>query len=85
MVRMAFAAALVLGSLAYGLQRAAADDTSWCAVSKDGDHWDCQYPSLEDCWPNVLAGNRGWCNPNPYFVARPTEQKRSGKSRARPQ
>jgi hypothetical protein len=36
----------------------------------DGDmHWDCQYRSIEECRPNVLAGNRGWCNPNPYFVA----------------
>jgi len=31
-------------------------------------YWDCQYRSIEECRPNVLAGNRGWCNPNPYFV-----------------
>jgi Protein of unknown function (DUF3551) len=85
MIRMIFAAATALGSLACCLQPAAADETSWCAVSKDGDHWDCQYRSLEDCWPNVLAGNRGWCNPNPYFVANATDRMRSAKRRARPQ
>jgi len=85
MTRMIFVAALAFGSLTCGLQPATADDASWCAVTKDGDHWSCQYRSLEDCYPNVLGGNRGWCNPNPYFVARPAEQKRSGKSRARPQ
>ena len=27
--------------------------------------WDCQYYTLEACVPNVLAGNRGFCNHNP--------------------
>ena len=31
-------------------------------------HWECIYRSVEECRPNVLAGNRGFCNPNPYFV-----------------
>ena len=26
---------------------------------------DCQYFSFEACQPNVLAGNRGFCNVNP--------------------
>ncbi len=60
----------------------------WCAVTDIGTgnmYWDCQYRSLEECRPNVLAGNRGWCNPNPYFFANPTEHKRSAKHRARRQ
>jgi Protein of unknown function (DUF3551) len=85
MTRMIFVAAAALGSLACGLQPAAADEASWCAVSKDGDHWNCQYRSIEECRPSVLAGNRGWCNPNPYFVANPTEHRRSAKGHARPQ
>jgi hypothetical protein len=27
--------------------------------------WDCKYRSVEECVPNVLAGNRGFCNPSP--------------------
>jgi len=41
----------------------------WCAVMSAGDDgkWDCRYSTLEECVPNVLAGNRGTCNPNPWF------------------
>ena len=77
---MIFAVAGVVGHLTFSLP-AAADVSAWCAVIKDGDHWDCQYRSLEDCWPNVLGGNRGWCSPNPYFVATPTESRGSRKHR----
>jgi hypothetical protein len=31
-----------------------------------------------------LEGNRGICNPSPYYVANPTEDRRSAKRRARP-
>lgn len=43
----------------------------WCAVISLGNgdaYWDCRYASLEACRPNVLAGNRGFCNENPYAV-----------------
>jgi hypothetical protein len=43
----------------------------WCAVVNKGMgnmNWDCQYWSVQQCVPNVLAGNRGFCNPNPSFV-----------------
>ena len=40
----------------------------WCAVVSAGPamvEWDCNYYSIEECRPNVLAGNRGSCIPNP--------------------
>lgn len=40
----------------------------WCAVIELGSgevYWDCQYRTVEQCTPNVIAGNRGFCNPNP--------------------
>jgi hypothetical protein len=74
MTRMIFAA-VALASLAFDPPRAAGYDAPWCAVTKDGDHWDCQYRSFAECQPNVLAGNRGWCNQNPYFVAAPTKHR----------
>ena len=86
MTRIIFAVAAVctFGSLAFGLQPAKAKEAPWCAVTSGGEgdmHWDCQYRSIEECRPNVLAGNRGWCNPNPYFVAAPTEHRHSAKRR----
>lgn len=47
-------------------------DAPWCAVVEIGRgsvHWDCQYQSIEQCRPNVIAGNRGFCNLNPYYAA----------------
>jgi hypothetical protein len=48
MVRVIFAAVVALAVL-LGLQPTNAYESPWCAVSKDGDHWDCQYRSLEEC------------------------------------
>ena len=45
-------------------------------------YWDCQYNSLEECVPNVLSGNRGFCNVNPAFglyAAKPTEHQKHRK------
>ena len=91
MVRMIFAAVATLAAaLVFGLQPAAADyyAAPWCAVIAMGDgdmQWDCEYRSVEECRPNVLAGNRGWCNPNPYYVAASAEHRQPRKRRARPQ
>ncbi|HEX4408469.1 MAG TPA: DUF3551 domain-containing protein [Xanthobacteraceae bacterium] len=44
-------------------------DAPWCAVIDVGTgevYWDCQYRTVEECVPNVIAGNRGFCNVNPY-------------------
>jgi len=86
MPRMIFAAVGAPAVLVFHLQSAEAYENAWCAVISEG-YWDCQYRSIEECRPNVLAGTRGWCNPNPYFVAqdRPTEHGRNHKRQARPQ
>jgi hypothetical protein len=44
-------------------------DAPWCAVMEIGDgdvQWDCEYNTVEACVPNVIAGNRGFCELNPY-------------------
>ena len=46
----------------------ASESYPWCAVLLLGEGdvvWDCHYRSVEKCRPNVIAGNRGFCNPNP--------------------
>ena len=72
-----------------GLQPAQAYEAPWCAVIENGTgsvYWDCQYGSFEDCYRrgNILGGNRGFCNPSPYYGANATEHRRSAR-RARPQ
>jgi hypothetical protein len=46
-------------------------DAPWCAVITVGMGvaWYCQYRTVEECVPNVLAGNRGFCNLNPWPVS----------------
>jgi hypothetical protein len=91
MTRTVFVTAALVSS-AFSLQPANADYywAPWCAVVAMGDgdmQWSCEYRSIDECRPNVLAGNRGWCNPNPYFVAaQPSpERRRYTRRHARPQ
>jgi hypothetical protein len=47
----------------------ASGDAPWCAVIELGPgevYWDCEYRTVEECVPKVLAGNSGFCNLNPY-------------------
>ena len=31
--------------------------------------WECYYQTIAECQPNALAGNRGFCQRNPYYQA----------------
>jgi hypothetical protein len=45
-------------------------DARWCAVTDHGTGevvWDCEYQTIEQCQPQVIAGNRGSCNLNPRW------------------
>jgi len=73
-VALLLAAAAALVSFEAGPAKAQVGNAPWCAVIEKGRgsiYWDCQYWSLEACVPNVLAGDRGFCNHNPYFVGLP--------------
>jgi len=65
-----------------------ASEAPWCAVisvGEDAVYWDCRFRSFAECQPTVLSGNRGFCNPSPYYAANAAEPKRSAKRRAQPQ
>ena len=62
--RMILATVIAIAASVFGRHPAKAYEAPWCAVISEG-YWDCQYRSIEECRPNVLAGNRGWCNPSP--------------------
>jgi Protein of unknown function (DUF3551) len=73
-IRSALAATCLLTALSLSAAPARAGlygEAPWCAVVSTGTgdvHWDCQYRTAEQCAPNVIAGNRGSCTQNPYFV-----------------
>ena len=66
-MRYALAAAVFIAVMAFDLRPAQAYGRApWCAVVDVGFAdviWDCHYRSVEECRPNVIAGNRGTCNP----------------------
>jgi hypothetical protein len=66
------AAALTAAVISFDVpagQAAGWRENPWCAVIDYGDGgvtWECNYRTFEECYPNVLAGNKGSCNLNPY-------------------
>ncbi len=78
----AIAGAAALLFLKIPSSQALVGDAPWCAVVEIGNgevEWDCQYQTIEQCVPNVLAGNRGFCNNNPYYVPRAAAPPAHGK------
>ncbi|MGO8921883.1 MAG: DUF3551 domain-containing protein [Xanthobacteraceae bacterium] len=68
--KLAIAAAGLAAGLMFGAPAGrASGDAPWCAVINLGMgdvYWDCRYRTVEECVPNVIAGNRGFCNLNPW-------------------
>src|SRR5262249_24405656 len=89
MIRTILEAAAALASVSFSPGHAESTHASWCAVigtGRDSVYWDCQHNSFEDCYRigNILAGNRGFCNPSPYYVAGSAKQRQTRKRSARP-
>lgn len=72
-IKIAIAAAsLATGSMFGASASRASNDAPWCAVINLGmgdARWDCRYRTVEECEPNVVAGDRGSCSPNPHAPA----------------
>ncbi len=86
-LKLTIAAAAAAAAMGFNVPASwAFGDAPWCAVINLGTgeaYWDCQYRTVEECVPNVLAGNRGFCNVNPWpgpsaprVVAHPRYKKR---------
>jgi len=75
MTRLIFASVAALAGVSFG-PTAQAYEAPWCAVIERG-----------NCYRRgtILAGNRGFCNPSPYYVGKATEHRRVTKRGARPQ
>jgi hypothetical protein len=88
MMRTILVAAAALASVSLSPGHVEGAEAPWCAVISRGmgdPSWDCQYHSFEDCYRrgDILAGNIGFCNPSPYYVAGSAEQRQARKRRAR--
>jgi len=60
---------------------------TWCALSDIGGgvmQENCSMRSLEMCRQEVIAGNRGFCNPNPRWQGNPAGVRQSPARRKRP-
>ena len=70
--RLIFGIAALAAAMSLGTSPShASGDAPWCAVINIGTgtvYWDCQYPTFEACYHlgNILAGNRGFYNLNPW-------------------
>ena len=86
MIRTILVAAAALASVSFSPGHAVAAEAPWCAIEngKESVYWDCQYSSFDDCYRrgSILAGNRGFCNQSPYYVAGYAEQRQTRKRRA---
>ncbi|MFN3658619.1 MAG: DUF3551 domain-containing protein [Pseudolabrys sp.] len=71
MHRALFAAAVLSVALIAGRPaQAEMPEPPWCGVLSLGPgnaYWDCRYRSFEECYPNILSGNRGFCIQNPRY------------------
>ena len=70
-MRTALIAAATVAIVSFSAHPSAAAAGPWCAIISLGQgsvYEDCQYSSIETCRPNVVAGNRGFCNPNPRWI-----------------
>jgi hypothetical protein len=88
MMRVCLVGALFVAAMALDTGQARADDRfPWCAVANIAGNvqWDCHYRSVEACAPDVVAGNRGVCNPNPRYEPPMARPKAHGKRRVKHQ
>ena len=69
-MRFVLLTAIIFATGIFGLCAVSAYEAPWCAVVAVGSGtvtWDCHYQTFEECAPNVIAGNRGFCNRNPRW------------------
>ena len=68
-MRALIAAAAFVAAMGFDIPAGHAfGDAPWCAVKNFGSDvvWDCEYRSVEECVPHVIAGDRSFCNLNPW-------------------
>jgi Protein of unknown function (DUF3551) len=70
-MRILLIAAVAVSAVSLHARPVIAAEGPWCAfmqVGVEAVYEDCQYRTFEECRPQILAGNRGFCNPNPRWT-----------------
>ena len=71
-MRIALAAAAVVAAIFLSSRPSQAYEGPWCALTDIGGgvmHENCSVRTFEMCVQEVIAGNRGFCIPNPRWQA----------------
>src|SRR6516162_1165107 len=61
---------VVAAAILFDIRPSGAYQGPWCAGTSRGAGsfvYNCSMRTLEQCVSEVIAGNRGFCNPNPYY------------------
>src|SRR5262249_38189251 len=68
-MRLMLIVATVAVAMLLDLRVSQATQMPWCAGTTKGDFfsYNCTLPTYEMCVQEVIAGNRGFCGPNPYY------------------
>ena len=66
---MLIATVVAAAAMLFDLRASRAYEGPWCALTNRGRAMvaDCSMRTLEMCVQEVIAGNRGFCNPNPRW------------------
>ena len=76
----------VVAAMFLDLRESQAYEGPWCALSDIGGgvmQENCSMRSLEMCRQEVIAGNRGFCNPNPLWQGNPAGVRQNPSRRRR--
>lgn len=87
-MRKVLIAAALLAAALVEAGPAAAVDFPWCGVYSTGRgsaYWDCRYRTVEECVPNILSGNRGFCVQNPALDEASKAAAKKPRKKKRPQ
>jgi Protein of unknown function (DUF3551) len=79
-----FIVVAVAAAMLFDVRASQAYQAPWCAGTNRGGStfsYNCSLPTFEMCVQEVIAGNRGFCSPNPYYRGPEPGQPRAKRRR----
>jgi hypothetical protein len=83
-MRFLFIIAAITAAILIDVRPSGAYEGPWCAGTNRGSGafvYNCSMRTLEQCVSEVIAGNRGFCNPNPNYRGPEAAPPRSKRKR----
>jgi hypothetical protein len=85
-MRIILVATAVAAAMSLDARASQAYEMPWCALTEIGGgamYENCTLPTFEKCVQEVIAGNRGFCIPNPRWQGPAPEVRQPGGRRKR--